>query len=122
MNYENYKICPDLKENERCFFVQKYQAGEMVQLDHFHIAKSRMSVSAAANALQSLILSKLALPTDQHIAFFLNKRSKTPPADQLVSHVSHPEAGVIRHYLGQNTQGWFDEVVNPAQFRNTEVN
>jgi hypothetical protein len=117
--YENYKLCDELKPREICLVVERYDQGKFTRKFHEHVPRFRLSSDARANLLRALVIRVSSLGAETIVRCHLNARGKTPPADEgnLRFVVTYPERGVLRTYCGTNTKAWFDQVIQPSEFR-----
>ena len=114
-----YKVCKDLKVNEKCFRLHEYNEGDFNELFHEHVPKHRISSDNASAFMKALVVRHSPLGDPEILRTYLNNRGKNPGAIQLGQVViEYPEPGVIRRYFScGNTSAWYDEVIIPAQFR-----
>lgn len=117
--YEHYKTCPCLSLKEKCFRVQRYNEGEIVETFHEHLPSHRLSLDAELEALRALVGHCAGWNEAFILHSRLNGRKGGPSCyPGFMSHVSYPEAGVIRRYLSSGSAtAWSDTIVNPGNFR-----
>jgi hypothetical protein len=115
--YENFKICPNLRPKEKCFRVQQYSGGKVVELFHEHVPSHRISQDAEIDALRCLVGQCWNSLYVLHSR--LNERRGGPAHyPKLLSQVTYPEPGVIRRYFSSgDTTAWLDQVINLGTFR-----
>jgi hypothetical protein len=53
--YEGYKICPELRDKEKCFRVQRYEDGNIIEVFHEHIPSNRISLDSEIEVLRALV-------------------------------------------------------------------
>ena len=117
--YERYMICPDLRCKEKCFRVQRYEEGKMVEVFHEHIPFHRISLESEIEVLRALV-SQFAGWNGMFIlhSHLNNRRGGPSRYPGFTSHVAYPEEGVLRRYLGSgNVTAWSDSVISPSSFR-----
>ena len=119
--YSGFQVCSKLKANEKCFRLQEYSKGEFVEIFHEHVPKHRISNGSAGAFLRTLLLRRSPFGDAEVLRTFLNNRGKDPSAIEFMHvNVEYPEPGVIRKYsCTHSLNGWFDEVINSNDFRNT---
>jgi hypothetical protein len=119
--YDNYKLCETLASSEICFVVEQYNEGKFTRKFHEHMPKSRLSDNARSNVLRALVMHFSGMGAESIVRCHLNSRGRTPAADNRlnISHVSYPEAGVLRLSCGWNTKAWSDQAIAPTEFRRT---
>lgn len=117
--YEPYKLCSDLNSKEKCFRVERYEQGAMVEVFHEHIPSHRMSLDAEIEALHTLVGHFAGWSGRYILHSLLNKRRGGPERwPGFVSHVTYPEEGVLRRYFSSgNTNAWSDTVTLIGSFR-----
>lgn len=117
--YENYETCPQLSPKEKCVRVLRYNDGVFAETFHEHAPSHRLSVDGELDSLRALIEHCAGWNETFILYSRLNSRKGGPSRyPRLISHVSYPEAGVIRRYLSSsNVIAWFDTVILPHDFR-----
>ena len=117
--YERYMICQTLKNNEKCFRVQKYDDGEVIDVFHEHIPSYRISSESESEVLKALIARVAQWSEIEILHSFLNNRNGSPKKSiGPIAHTTYPEEGVIRRYLSSNgVTAWSDSVISPGAFR-----
>jgi hypothetical protein len=120
--YENYKPCPKLKAKQKCFRVQRYRDGTIVEVFHEHVPASRISVPSELETLRALAGQAEGWNGMLVLHSRLNDRPGDPSRHpRFVCTTSYPEAGVLRRYVtAANSTAWSDSVVVPEQFRQKE--
>jgi hypothetical protein len=118
-----YKICDDLKVNEKCFRLYGYDKGDFNELFHEHVPNHRISNSNACEFLRALVIRHSPLGDLEILRTYLNKQGKNPTTIQLgFSVTEYPEKGVLRQYLSSNgICSWFDTIINSKQFRKRPI-
>ncbi|MEJ2106123.1 MAG: hypothetical protein P8X48_02185 [Acidiferrobacteraceae bacterium] len=117
--YEEYKICPMLSRKEKCFRVQQYEEGNVVEVFHEHVPANRISLDSEMEVLRTLV-GQVAGWNGQFILHSrLNERRGGPSKyPSFISNVSYPEKGVLRRYIRSGgVTAWSDTVVTPGEFR-----
>ena len=120
VTYTGDNICEDLKPGDKCFVVQKFTKGPIMEVVfHEHVPAHRLSQES-----EQAVLHDLALHFDGYSEIFflhsrLNDRRGGPSCYPKFSHhVSYPEKGVLRHSLTCTTASvWSDSVIKAAAFR-----
>ena len=114
-----YKICKDLQAKEKCFRLFKYNEGDFDELFHEHVPKHRISLDNASAFMSTLIVHHSSLSDTEVLRTYLNNRGKKPSAIKLgQSQIEYPEPGVLRKYFSHGSfTAWYDEVIDPSQFR-----
>jgi hypothetical protein len=121
--HTGFQICSELKKNEKCFRLQKYNNGEFEELFHEHVPKHRISKGNSIELLKALIVKYSGLEFPQIICSYLNNRNDKPSAIKLFQIQSeYPEPGVLRTYCSSGDLNiWFDEVIAPDKFRCSDI-
>ncbi len=118
MQYENFKLCPDLKIKELCVVLEKYHDGSFERQFHRHIPSYRLSQSRKMEMLKALVVRYAMFNADTIVSAYVNNRGQNPShSDKFQIHCSYPESGVQRVYCGTNTKAWIDQVLSPTSFR-----
>ena len=118
MEYEGYKLCPELKPKEYCLVVEQYEEGTFERLFHAHIPAHRISKNCRLEVLRTLVARYAPLWFEAIVATYVNAKPGEPAHENLLPmHVTYPERGVLRTYCGTNTKAWIDEVLVPTDFR-----
>lgn len=117
--YERYKICPKLGPKEKCFRVQQFRNGEVIELFHQHVPAHRISLNAEINALEALLGHFAGWNGIYILHSRLNNRGSEPAQfPRVIAHVAYPEEGVIRRYFSSgDTTAWSDNVISRGEFR-----
>ncbi len=117
--YSGFKICNNLKANEKCFRLQIYDQGETNEVFHEHIPKHRISNDNAVSFMKTLIVKYSSLRDSEILRAYINNRGKEPSSINLCqAHIEYPEPGVFRKYFsGGGITAWVDEVIVPNEFR-----
>ena len=125
MQYENYRLCSDLRSDEVCIVVQQYRDGEFLRLHHEHVRHSQLSEETCGTLLKALVIKFSDMPAEGLVKCYLNSRGKDSLRDwyqaQIRGHVTHPEPGVLRVYCGSDTIAWADRVIQKHIFRQRPV-
>ncbi len=121
--YENYKLCPELVQKQKCFRVQRYNSGAMIEEFHEHVPAYRISLSSELKVLRALVGQSEGWNAMFTLHSRLNSRGSEPSRyPSFTSNVTYPEAGVLRRYVsGLHATAWSDTVVLPESFRNAAV-
>lgn len=117
--YERYKNCSDLRAQEKCFRVQQYQRGEVVEMFHEHVPAHRISLDSEIETLRALVGQYAGWGGYFIVHSRLNSRRGGPSAyPGFISRVTYPEEGVIRRYFSWgDTTAWADSVFSKGEFR-----
>lgn len=117
--YEGHHLCPELVPGQVCFRVKIYNEGVFETVFHEHVPSHRISQERANEALRSLVARYSEWPGSYILRSQLNRRGRNPECyPGFTYHVSYPEPGVIRHYVGgPRTNAWHDAVLSEADFR-----
>jgi hypothetical protein len=125
MEYENYRLCPDLRPDQDCIVVQQYRNGEFIRLHHDHVRRSQVSEETRRELLVALVIRFSDMPAEGIVKCYLNSRGKDSSRDwyqaKIRGHVSYPEPSVIRWYCGSDTTAWVDHVIQKHIFRSDEA-
>ena len=120
MEYENYRLCSELRPKETCVVLEQYVLGEFERRFHMHVPKTRLSQESKSGLLRSLVMrfyGNEGMGAEHIVTLHLNSRGKNPRATSLQWHTSYPEPGVLRMCCGTDTRAWVDEVIVPSKFR-----
>ena len=98
--YEKYKICPSLSRKEKCFRVQKYEKGNIIEVFHEHVPTHRLSIDSEIEVLRALIGQYAGWNGMFILHSRLNNRQGGQPCYPVfISNVTYSEEGVIRRYF-----------------------
>ncbi|MSP43669.1 MAG: hypothetical protein EXR08_09945 [Alphaproteobacteria bacterium] len=118
MEYENYRLCPDLKIKEFCIVLEQYHDGSFDREFHQHIPSHRLSQPSKIEMLKALVVRYAQFGPETIVSAYVNERGHSPlHSDQFRFHNSYPEPGVQRVYCGTNTKAWIDQVIAPTSCR-----
>jgi len=119
---ERYMICPDLTCREKCFRVQRYEEGNLIETFHEHVPSYRLSVDSEIETLRALIGQYAGWNAMFILHSRLNDRRGGPSRYPIFSsHIAYPEKGVIRRYFSStNVTAWVDSVIMPNEFRSAQ--
>ena len=56
MEYENYRLCSELRPKETCVVLEQYVLGEFERRFHMHVPKTRLSQESKSGLLRSLVM------------------------------------------------------------------
>lgn len=117
--YTRHQFCPDLKPGEKCFRVQRYNEGNFDETFHEHVPSRRISLDSEIEVLRALVGHCDGWPGTFILNSRLNNRRGGPSRyPSIVSHVTYPEAGVLRRYFSSGgATAWSDTVIAPGSFR-----
>lgn len=117
--YERYKICPELSGKEKCFRVQRYEDGNIIEVFHEHIPSHRISLDSEIEALRALVGQFAGWNGLFNLRSRLNNRRGGPSRyPGFMFHASYPEEGVLRRYSSSgNVTAWSDSVISLGSFR-----
>src|SRR6267142_7294537 len=101
MAYTRFKLCPNLKINEKCFRVQQYKEGAYKEIFHEHVPSRRLSLESELEILRGLVDQCAGSPPTFILHSRLNnRRGGRSQYPKFSAHVEYPEPGVIRRYFG----------------------
>ena len=117
--YDQYMICPSLRPKEKCFRVQRYEDGHVIEVFHEHIPSHRISLDSEIEVLRTLVGHFAGWNGMFILHSRLNSRRGGPSRyPGFVSHVTYPEEGVLRRYFSSDdVTAWSDTVISPHSFR-----
>ncbi len=117
--YEKYKICQELRSEEKCFRVQLYEEGNIIDVFHEHVPSHRISMNSEIEVLRTLVGKYGKWNGLFILQSRLNNRRGGPPLyPDFTIQVAYPEKGVIRRYVGfGNVTAWSDSVISSNEFR-----
>lgn len=115
--YEGWKLSSNLKPG--WLEVVVYDIGRGEKLHETLVPQSRLNESGWVLLLRSLVCRFEGFGLEKIVSEHLNKRTKGPPyaTNSLQVHITHPEPGVRRTYVGTNVIAWLDWVAIPESFR-----
>ena len=118
MEYENYKLCSQLKTKECRIVLEQYSNRRFDRVFHQHVRSSRLSRSSKIELLKALVVRHTPLSSEAIVSAYVNGRGDEPSRSghfRIV--IRYPEAGAMRTYCGANTVAWIDDVISPSDFR-----
>ncbi len=118
--YENFKLCSDLRDGEKCIVLSRYAGVNFERLIHEHVPSHRLSKDNTINLLKTLVIGSARRSDDElHsiVGYFLNGRGREPARRAMPITVKYPEPGVLRIYCGTDIMAWCDDVVSKNHFR-----
>ena len=117
--YSGFKLCAELKVNEKCFRVQRYNDGKFEETFHEHVPSHRLTLESELEVLRGLVDQCASWPPTYVLHSRLNKRHGGPSQyPGFTSHVEYPEPGVLRRYFSSGpATAWCDEIISKASFR-----
>ena len=121
--YEEYKICSELNSKEKCFRVQRYEGGDIVEVFHEHVPSHRISLDYEAEVLRALVGHFANWNGIFILHSRLNNRRGSPSRyPEFTSHTIYPEEGVLRKYLSSGkVTAWSDSVISSSKVRSKEA-
>lgn len=107
------------KCKEKCFRVQRYAEGTLIDVFQEHVPSHRISSDSETEILRALLSHFAGWNGIFILHARLNDRRGGPSRyPGFTFHVTYPEKGVLRRYISSgNVTAWSDSVISPGSFR-----
>jgi hypothetical protein len=115
--YDPWSLSTNLKPGWLEIVVEAYDAGKMKRLHDTLVKQSHLNQSQFVPLLRTLVCRFDSFWFDKIVEGHLNGRARRPFVGPLVVHISYPEPGVHRTWVGTDVLAWIDQVALPESFR-----